>query len=164
MSCFRLLSESAVRRFVIERARAAGDLGMFQSMCHQTQFSEVFLFGRAAWEIEYIKALKHDRDDDLREFIGTFDGGGYVHLVFVPDDFEEVAHEGIVSIHRIKGIVQDRIRDRAACLAAKPDFRRGLTVLVHGGIGREFSPLCRRASMWLASAVPFRTRLHAFGK
>ena len=132
----------AVRRFVIERARAAGDLGMFQSMCHQTQFSEVFLFGRAAWEIEYIKALKHDRDDDLREFIGTFDGGGYVHLVFVPDDFEEVAHEGIVSIHRIKGIVQDRIRDRAACLAAKPDFRRGLTVLVHGGIGREFSPLC----------------------
>ena len=132
----------AVRRFVIERARAAGDLGMFQSMCHQTQFSEVFLFGRAAWEIEYIKALKHDRDDDLREFIGTFDGGGYVHLVFVPDDFEEVANEGIVSIHRIKGIVQDRIRDRAACLAAKPDFRRGLTVLVHGGIGREFSPLC----------------------
>ena len=132
---------AAVRRFVIERARAAGDLGMFQSMCHQTQFSEVFLLGRAAWEIEYIKALKHDRDDDLREFIGTFDGGGYVHLVFVPDDFEKVAHEGIVSIHRIKGMVQDRIRDRAACLAAEPDFRRGLTVLVHGGIGREFSPL-----------------------
>ena len=132
---------AAVRRFVIERAGAAGDLGMFQSMCHQTQFSEVFLFGRAAWEIEYIKALKHDRDDDLREFIGTFDGGGYVHLVFVPDEFEEIAREGIVSTHRINGIILDRIHDRAACLAAEPDFRRGLTVLVHGGIGREFSPI-----------------------
>lgn len=131
---------AAVRRFVIERAKAAGDLRMFQSMCHQEQFNEVFLFGRAAWEIEYIKALKHDRDDDLREFIGTFDGGGYVHLVFVPDDFGEIARDGILSNHRIKGIVQDRIRDRGACLAAEPDYRRGLTVLVHGGIGREFSP------------------------
>lgn len=132
---------AAVRRFVIERAKAAGDLRMFQSMCHQEQFSEVFLFGRAAWEIEYIKVLKHDRDDDLREFVGTFDGGGYVHLVFVPDDFGEIARDGILSNHRINGIVQDRIRDRAACLAAEPDYRRGLTVLVHGGIGREFSPI-----------------------
>ncbi len=132
---------AAIRRFVIERAAATGNLGMFQSICHQAQFGEVFLLGRAAWEIKYIEALKHDPDDDLREFVGTFDDGGYVHLVFVPDDFEEIVQEGFVSIHKVKGMIQDRIHDRATCLAAEPDYRRGLTVLVHGGIGREFSPL-----------------------
>ncbi len=132
---------AAIRRFVIERAAVAGDLGRFQSTCHQTQFSEVFLLGCAAWKIGYIEALQHNPDDDLREFVGTFDEGGYVHLIFVPDDFEEIAQEGLGKIHKIKGMIKDRIHDRAAYLAAKPDYRRGLTVLVHGGIGREFSPV-----------------------
>ncbi len=131
---------AAIRRFVIERAEAAGDLDIFQSACHQAQYGEVFLLGRAAWEIEFIKALQHDPDDDLREFVGTFDDGGYVHLIFVPDDFGEIARDGFVSTHKLKGMIKDRIHDRAAYLAAKPDYRRGLTVLVHGGIGREFSP------------------------
>ena len=132
---------AAIRRFVIERAVATGNLRMFQSICHQAQFGEVFLLGRAAWEIGYIEALKHDPDDDLREFVGTFDDGGYVHLIFVPDDFEEIAREGLASFHGLKGMIKGRIHDQAACLAAEPDYRRGLTVLVHGGIGREFSPL-----------------------
>ena len=132
---------TAIKRFVIERAAAAGDLGMFQSTCHQTQFGEVFLLGRAAWKIRYIEALQHDPDDDLREFVGTLDDGGYVHLIFVPDDFEEIAQEGLASIHRLKGMLKNRIHDRAAYLAAEPDYCRGLTVLVHGGVGREFSPV-----------------------
>ena len=131
---------AAIRRFVIEHATAAGDLGTFQSACHQAQFGEVFLLGRAAWEIKYTEALKHDPDDDLREFVGTFDDGGYVHLVFVPDDFEEIPQEGLSSIHLLTGKIGKRVFDCAARLAAEPDYRRGLTMLVHGGIGREFSP------------------------
>ena len=140
---------AAIRRFVIERAETAGDLGMFQSTCHQAQYGEVFRLGRAAWEIGFIMALQHEPDDDLREFVGTFDDGGYVHLIFVPDDFEEMAQEGLGSIHKLKGILKDRIHERATCLAAEPEYRRGLTVLVHGGIGREFSlPLGELPSGW----------------
>ena len=133
---------AAVRRFVVEHATAAGDLGTFQSACHQVQFGEVFLLGRAAWEIKCIEALTHDPDDDLREFVGTFDDGGYVHLVFVPEDFEQIPQEGLSSIHLLKSKIGKRVLDCAARLATKPDYIRGLTVLVHGGIGREFSPEC----------------------
>ena len=38
---------AAIRRFVIERASAAGDLRLFQSTCHLAQFSEVFLLGKS---------------------------------------------------------------------------------------------------------------------
>ena len=130
---------AAIRRFVIERAAAAGELRPFQSACHQTQYREVFLSGRAGWEIEYRDALKHDPDNDLREFVGTFDNGGYVHLVFVPDDFEEIARKGLLSVHSLKGLIERRVRERASSLASKTDYRRGLTVLVHGGIGRDFT-------------------------
>ena len=35
--------------------------------------------------------------------------------------------------------VRKRIQERAAALAGRQDYRRGLTVLVHGGTGRRFS-------------------------
>ena len=132
---------AAIRRFVIERASAAGDLRLFQSTCHLAQFSEVFLLGRADWDVRYIEVLEPDPDDGMREFVGSFDDGGYVHLLFVPDDFEEIAKEGLASIHTLAGAMKGRIHDRAAELAGERDYRRGLTVLVHGGIGREFSPV-----------------------
>ena len=132
---------AAIRCFVIERASAAGDLRLFQSTYHLAQFTEVFLLGRADWDIGYIEVLEPDPDDGMREFVGTFDEGGYVHLVFVPDDFEAIAKTGLAGTHLIDEAVRERIQGRVAALAGKRDCRRGLTVLVHGGIGREFSPV-----------------------
>ena len=88
-----------------------------------------------------MKMLEPDPDDGMREFVGAFDDDGYVHVLFVPDDFEEIAREGLASIHRLGEAMRRRIHDRAAELARERDCRRGLTVLVHGGIGREFSPV-----------------------
>ena len=132
---------AAIRRFTIERASAAGELRLFQSTCHLAQFTEVFLLGRADWDIDFVEMLEPDPGDGMREFIGAFDDVGAVHVVFVPDDFEAIAQEGLSGIHQLEGAVRERMQDRAAALAAEPDCRRGLTVLVHGGIGREFSPV-----------------------
>ena len=132
---------AAIRRFVIERASMAGDLRLFQSTCHLAQFTEIFLLGSADWDVEYIRMLEPDPDDGMREFVGAFDDGGYVHVLFVPDDFEEITREGLTSIHKLEDAVRDRIHDRVAELASEGDCRRGLTVLVHGGVGREFSPV-----------------------
>ena len=132
---------AAIRRFVIEQALAAGDLRLFQSTFHLAQFTEVFLLGRADWNIQYIEMLEPDPDDGMREFVGSFDDGGYVHLIFVPDNFEAIAKGGLAGIHVLEGAVRERIQDRAAALSGELDYRRGLTVLVHGGIGREFSPV-----------------------
>ena len=132
---------AAIRRFVIEEATAAGDLREFQSTCHLEQFTEAFLLGRPGWGIEYLRMLEPDPDDGMREFVGAFDDDAYVHVVFVPDDFEEMAKGGLASVHRIEDAVRDRIHHRAAELAREDRCRRGLTVLVHGGIGREFAPV-----------------------
>ena len=131
---------TAVRRFAIEQAAAAGDLRPFQSTWHLAQFSEAFLLGRPGWGVGYIEMSEPDPDDGMREFIGTFDESGYVHLVFVPDDFEAAGEAGLASIRPLEEAVCKRIRERASALASRQDYRRGLTVLVHGGVGRRFSP------------------------
>ena len=130
---------AAIRRFAIEQAAAAGDLRLFQSTLHLAQFSEVFLLGRPGWGVGYIEMPEPDPGDGMREFFGTFDDGGYVHLVFVPDDFEAAAKVGLVSFRPLEEPVCERIRERASTLAGRQDYRRGLTVLVHGGVGRRFS-------------------------
>ena len=130
---------AAVRRFAIEQAAAAGDLRLFQSTWHLAQFSRTFLLGRPDWGVGYTEMPEPDPDDGMREFIGTFDEGGYFHLIFVPDDFDAVANAGLATIRQLKEPVRRRVRERAAALAARQDYRRGLTVLVHGGIGRRFS-------------------------
>ena len=132
---------TAIRRFAIEQVSAAGHLRRFQSTYHLAQFTEVFLLGRPDWDIKYTKMLEPEPDDGIREFVGTFDEGGYVHLVFVPDDFQAVAESGLAGTHLLEGAVRKRMQDRAATLGSNPDCRRGLTVLIHGGIGREFSPV-----------------------
>ncbi|MDE0001131.1 MAG: hypothetical protein OXQ29_00355 [Rhodospirillaceae bacterium] len=130
---------AAVRRFAIEQAAAAGDLRLFQSTCHLAQFSRTFLVGRPGWGIDYVEMLEPEPGDGMREFIGTFDEGGYVHLVFVPDDFGAIAESGLAGTRPLDAPVCKRIRERAATIAGKQDCRRGLTVLVHGGLGRRFS-------------------------
>ena len=132
---------AAIRRFAVERAATAGDLGRFQSTRHRVQFTEIFLLGGADWDIGHTRMLEPDPDDGMREFVGAFDDHAYVHVLFVPDDFEEVAREGLTSVHSLEDAVRERIDDRAAELAREVRCQRGLTVLVHGGIGREFAPV-----------------------
>ena len=131
---------SAMRRFVVEQAAAWDERGVFQSTLHRAQFGEILTLGRAAWEIEWTEIPHNAPDDSFLDFVGMFDDGGYVHVVFVPDDLEETAREGLNSVHGLEGTVENRLRDRAVRLAAEPDYRRGLTVLVHGGVGRGFAP------------------------
>lgn len=133
---------AAIRRFAVERAATGGDLQLFQSTYHLVQFTEVFLLGRADWGIEYDSMLSEpDPDDGIREFVGAFDDHAYVHVLFVSDDFEEVTREGLTSVHSLEDAVRERITDRAAELARDVRCQRGLTVLVHGGIGRGFEPV-----------------------
>lgn len=130
---------ASIRRFAIEQAAGAGDLRLFQSTYHILQFSEVFLIGQAGWGVQYLEKLEPDPNEDSREFIGTFDEGGYVHVVFIPDNFQSVAEEGLASVCQIEEQVIQRMRDQAAAIESRQGYRRGLSVLVHGGIGRSFS-------------------------
>ena len=130
---------AAIRNFSIEQAIAAGDLQEFQLKLHLTQFTEAFQSGRPSWNVEFIEMPRPDQNDSMREFIGKFDEGGYFHLIFVPDDFKVASENGIRSFRPIEEPVRRRMQNRATALAEKNDYKRGLTVIVHGGIGRRIS-------------------------
>ena len=130
---------AAIRRFVIERASEADALKALQSSIAKEQISNVYLLGCPAWHIDLTNAPEPTGTEDVMDFGGTFDDGSYVHLIFVPDDLAETAKGGLEGIHSLEGVIDERVDEHAAALANKPDYRRGLTLLVHGGIGRGLS-------------------------
>lgn len=130
---------AAIWRFAVEQATVARELHLFQSTYHRSQFTDVFMLGRLDWGIGYIEMPEPDPDDGMREFIGTFDEGSYVHLVFVPDEFDDVAETGLANARPLEEPVIVRMRKRATLLASRQGYRRGLTIVVNGGPGRRFS-------------------------
>ena len=129
---------AAIRRFVIEQASEAGELKVLQSAVAEEQFSTVFFMGRPDWGINSINVPEPIGTEGATDFVGTFDAGGYIHLIYVPDDLAETARQGLQGVHSLMGAINERVAERAAALAAKPDYRRGVTVIVHGGLGRGF--------------------------
>ena len=129
---------AAIRRFLIEQATAVGDLEVFQAAIDSHQRSDLCSLGCAEWGIDLESAITPFAPSGAGDCVGTFDDGGYVHLVHVPDDLSEVAREGLDGIQRLDRAIGRRIGERAAALASEPGYRRGLTLLVHGGVGRGF--------------------------
>ena len=130
---------AAIVKFSVEQSVAAGDLQQFQSTLHLIQFSEAFQLGRPGWDVKFMEMLEPDQNDEIREFVGKFDEGGYFHFIFVPDDFKIAVEVSTNSSRPLEESVSRRIHERALRLANKHDYKRGLTVLVHGGIGRRIS-------------------------
>ncbi len=132
---------ATVRRYILECASAAGQIQRFQSEYSNIQFLELIHSARTGWEIESVEELVHQPGSSLRDFVGTFDVGSYVYVLFIPDALEEIAEAGLTSVHTLETTIADRINEQLLILSNKSDFQRGLTILVHGGIGRGFSPV-----------------------
>ena len=130
---------AAVRRFIIESAITASDLEGLQSEIARAQFQDVYHLGRLAWNITEVEPPAPIPSTTATDFVGTFDEGGYVHVVFVPDNLSDVAQEGLQGIHPIFDATLARIEERTSTLSARSDYCRGLTLVVHGGVGRGFS-------------------------
>ena len=124
----------AVMRFAIERALSANELSKFQSAWHQEQFNVISRAVHSTWGMKYVQVIRHNRDDELEELVGLFDEGAYLHLIFVPDKFEHSIHEGVSNIQILNSTIQARIREQFMRFNVRSDYRRGLTLLVHGGI------------------------------
>jgi hypothetical protein len=129
----------AARRYILDCAIASGDLRFLERTIAESQFRDVFHIGRVAWEIDCLEEPTHHKTLNLHEFVGLFDEGGYAHLIVVPDSLEETAQEGLQGTHSLSHVLDEHINARTMALAERSDYRRGLTLLVHGGIGRGFA-------------------------
>jgi hypothetical protein len=75
----------------------------------------------------------------IHEFVGTFDVGAYCHVIFVHDSVEEATQEGLQGMQAVLGQLDSLINNGSATLSARPDYRKGMTLLIHGGLGRGFA-------------------------
>ena len=130
---------AAVRRYILECASEAGELETLNTAITQLQIESIKSIGLPFWGIRRLQMPSvafHGRSVD---FVGTFDDGGYVHLMYVADNLAETATHGLQGVNFLEGLIDPRVDAHANSLSAKADYRHGLTCLVHGGIGRGFS-------------------------
>lgn len=129
---------AAIRRFVLEQAKAAGRLDAVEEIIRDVQFSEIHEFTLVGLEARTIRGAELFAGN-CYDLIATFDEGAYLHLVYVSDTLSEVLDNGLRSLHNVRGEVVDRTDTVAAEMAANGDYRRGLTIMVNGGVGRGFA-------------------------
>ena len=130
---------ATIRRFVIERATEAGELKLLRSAIAKEQVLGLYALGCTNWGIKLNNPPSLIGPEGLTDSVGTFDDGSYVHLIFVCDDLAAAAQHGLLTVQYLYDVIGDLANIRALSLAAKPDYRRGLTIVVHGGIGRGFA-------------------------
>jgi len=126
---------AAIRRLMIECAQAAGRLDALQDVIAKYQFEQVRRLGCVGWGIRELDLAEEALEF---EFIGSFDEGSYVHLVFLPDTLAPVLKEGLQSIDSVADEFTKRVDEKAHAISKRPDYQRGMTLLVHGGAGRGF--------------------------
>lgn len=128
---------AAVRRYVLERARQEGALAQVEKHVADMQMAELMSSAPVGLRVTPLgrPEVVADRCHDL---VTRFDHGGVLHLVHVGEDMAEVLDEGLGSLQQLPMAVPERMVAVATEMNSEADVRRGLTVLVHGGVGRGF--------------------------
>jgi hypothetical protein len=130
---------AAVRRFIVESAVAASAGKLFQQELVREQFATLFDMGRVGWNIEVFTDPTENLELGIHEFVGTFDVSSYIHVIFVHDFVEEAAQQGLQGMQAVLGKLDTVINDGSATLSGRSDYRKGMTLLIHGGLGRGFA-------------------------
>ena len=73
------------------------------------------------------------------EIFQSFSVGSFVHILYCEDSHQEFAAQGILSVHDLDSTISEQIRSVRQQLTARSDFLRGLTIVLHGGLGRPFT-------------------------
>ena len=129
---------AAIRRRAIEAAHAAGALDRLEALITRDQFQDLFHFSLPTMDIDVVREPE-DVGNGIQDLVGRFDEGGYVHVIYIADALDEVRADGLLSTHNVGGAIDSRVDAVAQEYAARDDYQRGLTLLVHGGVGRGFA-------------------------
>ena len=152
---------AAVRRFLIEEALAANDLDSFQAAITEEQVANVHSSGSRLWRLEPASPISIVEPSDTREFVGTFDHGSDVHVVYVPDRLADIVRGGLRGPRGLDSLVTERIVQVAWARTTHSEYRRGLTILIFGGIGRPYAAhLTEGPPDWHLLALPISDFVH----
>ena len=130
---------AAIRRFVMEVAQDGGALEALQAAIQTDQTRRVHARASAGWEMRALSRPSRRAPDGMQEFHAEFDRGAFAQMLLVHDSLREAAADGLQGIHDIGAGLDGIINAGASELRARLGFRRGLTVVIHCGVGRGFT-------------------------
>ena len=129
---------ASVRRFLIDAASEVGELDQLQAAIDTVQFQDIWQHGCSGWGLKTISKLEVAGIDRAIEVVGTFDNNSYAQVVFIPDDLASISIDSLVGLHTMPKSFESWIDKRVRTLSSQGEYRRGLTIVVHGGVGRGF--------------------------
>lgn len=129
----------AIRRMVLDAAEKSGGMDGLQSGLADDQLDRLLAAAISGWDIEPIMRPSFRPTEGVHEFFAEFDSGAFAHVVLVHDDLRAARASGLQAFHEVGSDVDSLVSAGATELRARPGYRRGLTILVHGGIGRGFA-------------------------
>lgn len=131
---------AAVRRYIMECARDAGDLSLVEEIVADMHMAELVGPGLVGLRAESVRSPQVI-DEHCRDFVARFDNGGVLHVIHAGEDFANLLEEGLRSLQLLRKDLPKQMLATAQKLGAEPGFRRGLTVLIHSGVGRGFATM-----------------------
>jgi len=129
---------AAIRRHVLDAAAGAGALAQVEAVIADMHFAELRGFGLTGFRARQVRK-PGSFSPNGRDLVATFDEGAYLHLVYAGEALDDFRANGHRSLQMLSSDISARVAVVAAELSGRPDYQRGLTVIVHGGLGRGFS-------------------------
>ena len=130
---------AAIRRFVLDASEGMGCLELLGREVAAQQLAILHSSATIGWDMAPTNGPDPVDGTRCHEFRGSFDTGSSVQVLLVHDDLRAVRKEGLQSIDPLPDTIDQHIDAAAAEMSARPDYQRGLTLVVHGGVGRGFA-------------------------
>lgn len=126
---------ATIRRLVMESAAAACAVPAVEGVVSDVRFGELRALTLTGLRARPLREPVGS-GNGWRDLVATFDEGAYLHLVHVGESLDDVLANGLRSLHDLPAELAERIGATARALAGRPGYRRGMTMMVHGGVGR----------------------------
>ncbi|NEH46624.1 hypothetical protein GR215_33020 [Rhizobium leguminosarum] len=128
---------AAARQFIMESAKHASALPQLQAALTAVELQEIYQWLLPSWEMTAPSEVR-SIGRQVHAVRAQFDVGAYALIVLVSDDLTEAMRTGLNASDTIPDATCREITRLEAELAARGDFRRGLTIVVRGGVGRGY--------------------------
>lgn len=146
----------AARQHALKTASEAGNLDKFSDALASQQFTEILRLGLMGWRLTVIDPATLGMSLGEHELICTFDTGSYAHVYYMPGDLQDILNNGVEGPLIAEPQLLHLPAKRAQHLTRLPDFRRGMTLMIGGGLGgQSVSQFDTMPDGWTIIAMPF---------
>ncbi len=128
----------AIRWRLLDTALANEAIDDLREVVESYQVDAVWRAALAWWRIVPDDGGMTVDSAGVTAFSGSIDIGTPVDVVVIHDDLNEAHARGLFDMRRVPRTVAALAARRAQALGALPGYKSGLTVMVHGGLGRGF--------------------------